>query len=92
MLRITCLENGSKIRLKLEGRLVGPWVEELRQRVLQLRPIDATLEVEITDLIFVDHDGEYVLLWLSTLGAEFRGSGTYGRFLCESLEIPVVVI
>ena len=87
MLRITCDENDSKVVLKLEGRLVGPWVEELRMRVLQLRPMQVALEVDITDLSFADDEGEQALLWLFKMGSQFRGSGVYARYLCESLGI-----
>jgi hypothetical protein len=31
MLRITVLEEASEIRFVIEGKLVGPWVEELRK-------------------------------------------------------------
>lgn len=89
MLRITCRENGSTVLLRLEGRLVGPWVEELRLKVLQLRPSETALEVDISDLSFADDAGEQTLLWLLRIGSKFRGSGVYGRYLCESLGIQL---
>jgi hypothetical protein len=74
MLRITCHENSSKVLLKLEGRLGGPWVEELRQRVLQLRPMQTALEVDITDLSFADDEGEQALLWLFKWALSFEAA------------------
>ena len=89
MLRITCREKGSTVLIKLEGRLVGPWVEELRLKVLQLRPSETALEVDISDLSFADDAGEQLLLWLLRIGSRFRSSGVYGRYLCESLGIQL---
>lgn len=62
MLRIS-IENGSDegIRLRVEGRLVGPWVQELRQQSEQalLKSKNVTLDLE--KLLFVDGAGVALL-------------------------------
>lgn len=90
MLRVTCRESASKIVLKLEGRLVGPWVEELRKTVLLMGTIPLSLEVDIDGLTFVDEKGEQVLLWLSSMGAQFCGKNCFCSYLCERLTIPLL--
>ena len=80
MLRITRVEGGDGGRettLKLEGRLVGPWVEELRaegRRAL----LDS--ECAVLDLAGVGHadaDGIAALRELESQGAALAGAGAY---------------
>ena len=80
MLRITRVEGGDggrEMTLKLEGRLVGPWVEELRaegRRAL----LDS--EYAVLDLAGVGHadaDGIAALGELESQGAALVGAGAY---------------
>jgi len=70
MLKITLLDSAKELRFRLEGRLSGPWVNELRQCWLTA---SSTTEgrrtvVDLRDVDFVDPAGE-------TLLRELRGSG-----------------
>ena len=59
MLRITVITNASPAVFKLEGRIVGNMVEELR-RVCQdslADPSHTGLVLDLTDVSFLDHDG-----------------------------------
>lgn len=88
MLRITVLTSEKKVVLKLEGRLAGPWVDELRRTVVAgawCQP----LELEVSSLTFVDEDGEQALSWLHRMGARFRGEGPLPHYLFERLKIPL---
>jgi len=87
MLRIT-RTAGDKVVLKLEGRLVGPWVDELRTAVLRTGGLRMP-EIDVRDLMFADEDGEQALLWLCRMGAQFRGGGSFSDYLCERLGIPL---
>ena len=72
MLRITVCPEAHVTVVRLEGRLAGPWVEELRQACARLdRPVVLTL----TDLLGADSDGLNLLSALRAQGVEFRGSG-----------------
>ena len=88
VLRIT-YTAGDRAALKLEGRLVGPWVDELRNTVLRIEAPGMPAEVDLRELTFADEDGERALLWLFHMGAQFRGGGSFSDYLCQRLGIPL---
>ena len=88
MLRISFITAG-KVVLKLEGRLVGPWVEELRNTVWRTDGWREPLEIDVADLTFADDEGENVLRWLHRLGARFHGRGPFSGYLLDRLNIPL---
>ena len=63
MLRITVIESAiAGIRLRVEGRLTGRSVEELRQSCeLHVPSGGAALTLDLTDLSFVDAQGVALL-------------------------------
>ena len=88
MLRIT-ITTTDKVALKLEGRLVGPWVEELRNAVWRTNESRARLEIDVEDLTFADDDGEKALSWLHRMGARFQGRSPFSEYLFGRLKIPL---
>ena len=88
MLRITVTDNHDKLTLKLEGRLVEGWVQELWTVLLRTELQHRRFEVDIRDLSFADEEGEQALLWLYKMGAKFLGGGSFSEFLCNRLGIP----
>ena len=88
VLRITPTVT-DKVLLKLEGRLAGPWVEELRNTVWRTNGWRQPLEIEVADLTFADEEGENALLWLHRMGARFRGRGPFSGYLLARLNIPI---
>jgi len=88
VLRITVTTN-NKVSLKLEGRLVGPWVDELRNTVWQTNGWRQPFEIDVADLTFADEDGENALSWLHRMGARFLGKGPFSGYLFERLKIPL---
>jgi hypothetical protein len=88
MLRITATTT-DKIVLRLEGRLVGPWVDELREMVFGLNGWKQPLEIDVSNLTFADEDGEKTLCWLHRMGARFLGRGSISECLFERLGIPL---
>lgn len=89
MLRITAITSDKKLVLKLEGRLAGPWVDELRKTVL-LSAWCQPLEIDVSSLTFADDEGEQSLSWLHRMGASFRGKGPFPHYLFERLKIPLL--
>lgn len=89
MLRITLFHNSDGITLKLEGRLVGLWVHEMRVVVLRAEVRQGPFMVDISDLTFADHEGEQALLWLYRMGAQFAGEASFPAYLCRRLRIPL---
>ena len=89
MLRITVITS-DKVVLKLEGRLVGPWVDELRMTVSRNNGCSQPLEIDVSDLTFADEEGEKALSSLHRMGARFRGDRAfYMQYLFARLKIPL---
>ena len=72
--------------LVLEGRLAGPWVEELRiycRRVLENH--QRCTMIDLTGVTFVDTEGKALLAQLWQQGVELRASGCLTRCLVEDI-------
>jgi hypothetical protein len=85
MLKISVEESDNSVRLILEGRLVGPWVEEL-QRVCQTQYADdpnSHLIVDLCDVTSMDTHGEELLQQLYRRGAALTCSGVLNQYLVE---------
>lgn len=66
MLKISQGKNEKRsITLQLEGRVVGPWVEELRQISELLLADQSRLTLDLAEVSFADEDG---LMLLTSLG------------------------
>lgn len=66
MLRISTIEKpgersgerpGREIALRLEGRLIGPWVSELRESCERVLARDGRLTLDLAGVSFIDADG-----------------------------------
>lgn len=66
MLRISIHTNSDKsIRLSVEGWLVGPWVEELRQQSERALAESQGVTLDLGKLLFVDSHGAELLRQLA---------------------------
>ena len=75
--------------LRLEGRLVGPWVDELRKTITGAEVLSLPLEIDVWDLTYADLDGEKALSQLHRRGARFKGKSPYAEYLFQRLRIPL---
>lgn len=83
MLRISCTRGDARSPvLELEGRLSGPWVDELDRVAAATRPRSGRLALDLSGLIFADARGVAVLRGLAEEGVEMRGCSP---FLAELL-------
>lgn len=58
MLKVTCVaEDGKTMTLKLEGRIVGQWVKELREACEVCLAKGSALILDLSDVSFVDDQG-----------------------------------
>ena len=73
MLRITVVESSARaVTLRVEGRVAGPWVEELRTTCnVHTGPDPVQLYLELEDVSFVDASGVAYLKQLREQGVEF---------------------
>ncbi len=88
MLRITILDGDEATRLTLEGRLAGPWAEELRRSFDEwvLLQSDKKLIVDVTDLTYADAAGKQVLnkIYAET-NADFVTSSPWNQYLATEV-------
>jgi len=88
MLRITIAETLTEQKWTLEGRLVQPWISELKST--WTRTENARRErkcvVDLTGVTFIDKSGENVLAVLSKQGAELIATGCYTRHVVDNIE------
>jgi hypothetical protein len=58
MLRITAVAPMNQVRtLRLEGQLIGPWVEELERSCTEGRTNGARLVLDLVGVSFIDNEG-----------------------------------
>jgi hypothetical protein len=88
VLRISIEQNASSFSLVIEGRLVGPWVEELR-RVIRERVADAAaLTIDLCEATTMDAAGHALLEELHQGGATLRCSDVLNQYLVEQMARP----
>ena len=87
MLRITIDKNQRCTTLRVEGRLTGPWVEELERswRTLVSGPANGHLCVDLSDVTFVGEEGKRLLETMYADGAKLKASGCANRRMIEEI-------
>ena len=79
MLRITVAETATEQRWTLEGRLVGPWVGELRTRWRERHRAQngRTCTVDLSAVTFIDTRGRRLLRSMSKEATQFIATSIY---------------
>src|SRR5512140_1321359 len=77
MLKITTLTSAESTVLRLEGRLAGPWVQELELCWDSTvgRMTNSPLSVDLSAVTYVDSDGKDLLKRIHQRGAKLIASG-----------------
>jgi hypothetical protein len=85
MLRITVVESSKiAVTLRAEGRITGPWVEELRTAChVHTIPDEVQLSLELADISFADAAGIALLRELRNGGVDLIRTSP---FLAEQLK------
>jgi anti-anti-sigma regulatory factor len=88
VLRITITDEAREQRWTLQGRLSGPWVAQLKSNWKKSHGQNGERDciVDVSDVTFVDLDGERVLAAMMRDGAKFIATGVYTKHLLETLE------
>ena len=87
MLRISQAGKANhSVTLKLEGRVVGPWVGELRQVCETLLTEGRTLKLDFADVTFADASGVAALSSFKSRGVTFTNCSP---FVEEQLKSPI---
>jgi hypothetical protein len=85
MLKISTIERPSHCRLVVEGKLIGPWVGELKSACQRAEFRDRKLLIYIKNLITISQEGENVLLELMNDGVRVRGCGVFTKHVLKQL-------
>ncbi len=88
MLRITVEENSEGKVLKLEGRLAGPWVDELDRVWKETAPAlnKKNLSLDLREITFADAGGISVLKAIySQTGASILAGTPWTQYLAEEI-------
>jgi hypothetical protein len=74
--------------LVLEGKLIGPWVAELRKawKAVNGELESRALVVDVGNVCVISQEGENALLELMSEGAMFRCSGVLTKHLIQELK------
>ena len=88
MLKITSQQDSvlQDMSLIIEGRLAGPWVEELRtycRRTVENH--QRCTRIDLNGVTFIDADGKLLLTQLWQQGVELRATGCLTRCLLEDI-------
>lgn len=83
VLMLSLIHHVDRITIKLIGRLEGPSAEDLKLTVCP----PSALEVDVSGVTSIDHDGERALVWLCERGAALLGAERLSGRLCSELPI-----
>ena len=88
MLKITLLDSAEELRFRLEGRLSGAWVGELRQCWLTAQSTirDRKTSVDLRDVDYVDSDGQVLLNQMHRKGVGLLAVTPLIRELVQEIE------
>jgi hypothetical protein len=87
MLRISVIDSRTERRLVLEGKLIAPWVAELRTawKAANGGMEGRVLVVDLRNVTVISQEGENALLELMCEGAKFCCSGVVTKHLIQQL-------
>jgi hypothetical protein len=87
MLRITITNTAKEERWTLQGRLVGPWVKELKAnwKRAHCATDGRRCIVNLHEVTFIDKSGERMLRCMSRQGAQLVASDVYIKHVLDRL-------
>jgi hypothetical protein len=87
MLKISVIDSRTERRLLLEGKLIAPWVAELRTawKASNGGLEGRALVVDVGNVTVISQEGENALLELMSEGAKFRCRGVLTKHVIQQL-------
>lgn len=86
MLKITTHTEKNSTRIALEGRLGGPWVEELERCWRETKAsAEGPLVIDLTGVTFVEQAGKTLLKRMWQEGAELLAAGCCTRSIVDEV-------
>lgn len=85
MLRITIQPTSDGTTFKLDGKVCGPWVQDLERLWQHAREnaLHRPVRVDLTSVLLVDRDGKRMLKWMHEDGAELMAEGSFMNSVIE---------
>jgi anti-anti-sigma regulatory factor len=86
MLRITFQEDPEGTTLKLEGKISGPWVNEL-ERSWTEHPSEGSKQVtvDLSDVTYIDPEGKRLLARMMGEGVYLQGTQLMARYIIDEI-------
>lgn len=85
MLRITTAESAGGLRLVLEGRLTGAFVQEAAAAWIQLSRTPTRVEIDLCEVLAVDEEGRRLLARMADAGVQFVARGCAMREMVREI-------
>ena len=85
MLKITIDTEGEHANVELEGRLAGPWVQELRDCWQRTRSGDRQIDVVLKQVTFIDGAGRQLLAEMHRQGAALAAEGCMTKAIVDEI-------
>jgi len=85
MLRIIIQTDAAGTTLELEGRLTGPWVEELKDCWEGVRKSEPEVRVALKAVTFIDEAGKNLLEIMHRQGVKVTGDGCMTKAIVEAI-------
>ena len=85
MLKITTIRESDTTIIKLEGRLAGPWIEEL-ERVWNEVVQYGSMAIDLSDVTFVSSEGRQLLKSMHGQGVELRSRSLLTQFIIGQIK------
>lgn len=86
MLKITTLDGDAQTVFELEGKLAGPWVEELKLCWRNAAVAHRQIRVVLKQVSFIDQAGQQLLTEICRSGAEIEGAGCMTSATVEEIK------
>ena len=87
MLRIMTTKRGATYRLELHGTIAGEWIAVLERHwrdILNAVP-SAAIAIGLSNVVFIDRDGEELLRRMAEHGVKLDGAGVMNRYVIQKI-------
>ena len=85
MLKITTRTDPTGISFELEGKLAGPWVQELEGCWRKATNSERSVRVLLCAVTFIDDKGRNLLVEMHRRGAELVAEGCMNKAIVEEI-------
>jgi len=86
MLKITFQDTPEGTEVKLEGKLAGPWVEELERSWTEHSPqASENVIMDLSDVTYIDPEGKRLLTRMVEKGVCFKGTHLMTKYVIDEI-------